>query len=122
LYSPYRNSINSGYTLAITNSSNPADAAAYFLPTIPLISGARPSCSSCMQHLFEIYYSFSSNSTLGISKNYMQAAQVVDLNCGVGFVSTSYNLVKSAALGIHGKGWSTIWMGFWIGMALWWIF
>jgi len=78
-----------GYTLAITNSSNPADAAAFYLPTIPLISGARPDCTYCMQHLFDIYYTFSSNTTLEISKNYLQAAQVMDLNCGMDFVSTS---------------------------------
>lgn len=86
-----------GYTLAITNSSNPADAAAYYLPTIPLVSGARPSCDYCTQQLFDVYYTFSSNTTLQISKNYLQAAQVVDLNCGVDYVELNQKNKASGA-------------------------
>ncbi len=110
---------NSGYTLAITNSTNPADAAAYYLPSIPLISGARPSCSYCTQQLFDIYNTFSSNSTLEISKNYLQAAQVVDLNCGIQFVSIG----KSKTSGTWRVHVNSLWMmtlfGGWVGTALW---
>jgi len=107
---------NSGYTLAITNSTNPADAAAFYLPTIPLISGARPSCSDCTQQLFGVYDKFSTNQTLEISKNYMQAAQVVDLNCGEGFVSLGKG-IASASWQVHVHPvWITM-MG--IGLALW---
>lgn len=108
---------NSGYTLAITNSTNPADAAAYYLPTIPLISGARPSCSDCTQQLFGVYETFSTNQTLEISKNYFQAAQVVDLNCGEGFVSLGKDNT-SASWRIHVLPvWITMVIG--IGLALW---
>ena len=109
----------SGYTLAITNSSNPADAATYYLPTIPLISGARPSCSYCTQELFEIYDTFSSNTTLQISKNYLQAAQVVDLNCGVNFVSISDNKASRAFRTQVLPGWMTMVMGGMTVLALW---
>jgi len=112
-----------GYTLAITNSSNPADAAAYYLPTIPLISGARPSCDYCTQELFDVYYTFSSNTTLQISKNYLQAAQVVDLNCGVDYVTIGH--AKSTSGACRGKDLFG-WMGTVVGgitlLALWVVF
>ena len=94
-----------GYTLAITNSTNPADAAAYYLPTIPLISGARPTCDECTQNLFAIYNIFSSNKTLEISNNYLQAAQVVDLTCGVGFVSLGKQVVSQGLRTLTGGKW-----------------
>jgi hypothetical protein len=62
-----------------------------------MVSGSRPSCSACTQQLFEVYYSFASNATLGISNNYLTAAQITDLNCGVNFVSTNVNLKESGA-------------------------
>jgi hypothetical protein len=109
-----------GYTLAITNSSNAADAAAYYLPTIPLISGARPSCDYCTKQLFDVYDTFASNATLGISKNYLQAAQVVDLNCGVGFVNLSVDKT-SDGWRVHVLSICTITLAS-AGMALWMIF
>ena len=117
LYLPRSDNSNSGYTLAITNSTNPADAASYYLPTIPLISGARPGCSYCTQHLFGIYDTFASNKTLGISKNYLQAAEVVDLNCGVGFVSVDDAEVSAAWRVQILPVWTTMLMG--VGLALW---
>jgi hypothetical protein len=107
-----------GYTLAITNSSNPADAAAYYLPTIRMLSGARPSCSPCIQSLFQSYFTFASNSTLMISQTYMEAAQVVNLNCGLGFVSTSYAEKESRARRLRLPHWSVV-TGIGIAMALW---
>ena len=107
-----------GYTLAITNSSNPADAAAYYLPTIPLISGARPSCSGCTQQLFNVYNTFASNSTLDISKNYLQAAQIVDLNCGVDFVSVDRDKISGGWRGYVLPWGFTILMSWGVGMAL----
>ena len=104
----FRPLLTTGYTLAITNSTNPADAAMYYLPTIRILSGARPSCSSCTQQLFNSYFTFSSNSTLGISKTYMEAAQVVNLDCGLGFASTSYAAKESSA---DKNGVSYLWTG-----------
>ena len=112
-----------GYTLAITNSTNPADAATYYLPTIPLISGARPSCDYCTQQLFAVYNTFSSNTTLQISKNYYQAAQVVDLNCGVDFVSLSHaNKMSGVCRGRVLPGWTTVVVGSVALLALWVLF
>jgi hypothetical protein len=107
---------NAGYTLAITNSTNPADAAAYYLPTIPLISGARPTCDECTQDLFGIYNIFSSNKTLDISKNYLQAAQVVDLTCGAGFVSLGKQIVSGGIRILVGGTW--VWSLAGLGLAL----
>ena len=110
---------DSGYTLAITNSTNPADAAAYYLHSIPLISGARPSCSNCTQKLFDIYSTFSSNSTLEISKNYLQAAQVVNLNCGVEFVSIGKRKTSGTwRLRMNSLWRMTLFVGL-VGTALW---
>jgi hypothetical protein len=108
---------NLGYALAISNSSNPADAASYYLPTIPLVSGARPSCSYCTQHLFDVYYTFSSNKTLEIFKNYYQAAQIVDLNCGAGFVSLGRNTISGTGREHVLPVWTTILMG--VGIVMW---
>ena len=111
--------LTSGYTLAITNSTNSADTAVYYLPTLSLISGAQPSCSYCNQQLFDIYDTFSSNSTLGISKNYLQAAEVVDSNCGAGFVSTT-KAKTSGTWRVHVNSLLTMTLvGGWVGMALW---
>ena len=111
-----------GYTLAITNSTNPADAANYYLPTIRMLSGARPSCSYCTRSLFNVYYQFSSNATLQISKNYLEAAQVVNLNCGPGYVNTTYpeKLVSLASRMSEKPPWwiASVWTGV-LGMALW---
>jgi hypothetical protein len=105
-----------GYTLAITNSTNPADAAAYYLPTIPLISGARPTCDECTQDLFGIYDIFSSNKTLDISKNYLQAAQVVDLTCGAGFVSVGRQVVSRGIRMLADEKW--VWSLVGLGLTL----
>jgi hypothetical protein len=111
-----RDSDKTGYTLAITNSTNPADAAAYYLPTIPLISGARPTCDECTQDLFEIYDIFSSNKTLDISQNYLQAAQVVDLTCGAGFVSLGKEIVSRGIRILADGKW--VWSLAGLGLAL----
>jgi len=107
-----------GYTLAITNSSNTADAGVYYLPEIPLVSGSRPSCSHCTQQLFQIYDTFANNATLEISKNYYQAAQVVDLNCGVDFVSINHQTSTSIASQGFVVGRITLLIATCIGMAL----
>jgi hypothetical protein len=69
-----------------------------------MVSGARPSCTSCTRELFEVYYNFASNSSLEISKNYPDAAEVLNLDCGVNFVSTSVSL-KDSGGGRRGVGW-----------------
>lgn len=104
-----------GYTLAITNSTNAANAAAYYLPTLPLISGARPSCDDCTQQLFAVYDIFASNKTLEISQNYLQAAQVVNLSCGAGFVSLGKQIVSAGLRMLADQRW--LWSLPGLGMA-----
>lgn len=106
----------SGYTLAVENSTNPADAATYYLPTIPLASGLSPSCTSCTRNLLDIYYTFASNGTLEISKTYGPAAEAVDHSCGADFVNTSPQVTSAAERLIS---WTPALMGVILGMALW---
>jgi hypothetical protein len=109
--------IKIGYVLAITNSTNPADVDTYYLPTIPFVSGARPSCTFCTQQLFEIYYTFSSNSTLVISKNYEQAAETVDLSCGTDFVNATTRKTSDSVRVVVGN-WSVLVWG-WTALMVW---
>lgn len=69
-----------------------------------------------------MYYTFSSNTTLLISKNYAQAAQVVDLNCGVDYVELSHDNVSGACRGHVLPGWMTMVVGGVTLLALWVVF
>lgn len=113
---------NEGYTLAITNDTNPADAASFYLPAIQLVSGARPSCSFCTKSLFSVYDQFAANTTLEISSTYTQAAEIVNLNCGPGFVNTTYSENQASWAGrriVTPPWWGTLVLTGALGMALW---
>ncbi|KAI9844380.1 MAG: hypothetical protein M1838_002204 [Thelocarpon superellum] len=87
---------------AITNFTSPTDSYVYYVGLgLPLPGGSRPTCNSCLQNTMSIFANASSNSSQPVSQQYVQTAQVIDLNCGPNFVNTTIPASKGAASGVR---------------------
>lgn len=75
------------YAEAVSNSSAPTSSYVYYLPLgMSLPGGARPACTECLKDTMSVFAAAADNRQSGFRNNYAQAAQVVDLTCGPGFV------------------------------------
>jgi len=87
------------YANAITNTTSAGvDAYPFFLPLgMPMISGSRPTCNSCLQDEMAIFSQFAANRTQPISKTYSGAADTISMYCGNAFVNVTAAPLKGAA-------------------------
>lgn len=87
------------YANAVTNTtSEGVDAFPYFLPLgVPMTSGARPTCNSCLQNEMAIFSQFAANATQPISKTYAGAADTITMYCGNAFINVTAAPLKGAA-------------------------
>jgi hypothetical protein len=82
---------------AITNVSSIADSYPYFLPLgMPLTPGTRPSCSACLKNTMQVFAVGARNSSQLISKTYSQAAEQLNMACGVDWLQVNVPISSSA--------------------------
>ncbi|KAL9123650.1 MAG: hypothetical protein Q9217_006937 [Psora testacea] len=78
------------YTNAVTNMSSPTDSYVYYLPLgVDLPAGSMPTCSQCLKDTMDVFSATASNKTQPITLTYVNAAQMVNLQCGPNFVNQS---------------------------------
>ena len=83
---------------AVTNMSNPSNSYVYYLPLgMPLPSGSVMTCSGCLKETMGIFNTIAGNKSQPINTDYSQAAQMINLGCGPGFVNQT--IPKAAASG-----------------------
>ncbi|KAF2440357.1 hypothetical protein P171DRAFT_368212 [Karstenula rhodostoma CBS 690.94] len=87
------------YANAVTNTtSQGVDAIPFYLPLgVPMHSGARPTCNSCLQDEMAIFSQFAANSSQPVSQTYSSAADTISMYCGSAFVNVTAAPLKGAA-------------------------
>lgn len=94
------NTGNYCYADAVSNTSAPTSSYIYHLPLgLSLPGGTRPACTNCLKDTMSIFASAASSKTGEFRGNYAQAAQVVDLTCGPGFVEAGVALSAGTKVG-----------------------
>lgn len=87
------------YADAVSNTSAPTSSYIYYIPLgMSLPGGTRPACTNCLKDTMSIFASAASNKNSHFRGDYAQAAQVVDLTCGPGFVEAGVALSAGAKL------------------------
>lgn len=88
---PYNNrSSNYCFADAVTNTSSPTDSYVYYLPLgMSLAAGSQPTCSQCLQDTMRVFASQATNKTQPVSITYLNAAELVNRQCGPNFVNAS---------------------------------
>ena len=87
-----RDPANSAYCFAeaVTNTSSPTDSYAYYLPLdIALPGGSDPTCDVCLQNTMAVFQAATSNRSTAIASTYADAAEMIDVLCGPGFINAS---------------------------------
>jgi len=75
------------YADAVSNTSAPTSSHIYYVPLGAMLTPAtRPACTPCLQDTMAIFAAAAGDKKSGFKGDYAQAAQVVDLTCGPGFV------------------------------------
>lgn len=75
------------YADAVSNTSAPTSSYVYYLPLgMSLPAGTRPACTPCLRDTMAIFAAAAADRKGDFRGDYAQAAQVVDLTCGPGFV------------------------------------
>lgn len=85
---------------AITNATSPEDSYVYYLPlndTLP--GGAQPTCSTCLQNTMAVFSANAANRTQPVANTYIDAAKLININCGPGFVNATIPLPLSSGAG-----------------------
>lgn len=73
---------------AITNTKSPADSYVYYLPLgMPLPGGSQLTCSECLKTTMGYFNAVAGNKSQPVSTDYTQAAQMINMGCGPGFVN-----------------------------------
>ena len=73
---------------AITNTKSPADSYVYYLPLgMPLPGGSQLTCSQCLKTTMGYFNAVAGNKSQPVSTDYTQAAQMINMGCGPGFVN-----------------------------------
>ncbi|KAM0715949.1 hypothetical protein Q7P37_008463 [Cladosporium fusiforme] len=75
------------YADAVANASSPTSSYVYWIPLgMQLPAGTRPACTECLQDTMAIFAAAAGNSANPLRGDYSQAAQMVHMSCGPGFV------------------------------------
>jgi len=88
------------YADAITNSSSFSDS---YIES--LIGGARPTCNACLQNTMAVLDANAANRSQPISNTYISAANMINAQCGPGFVNATLpTAIVSSAGSIYFPG------------------
>ncbi|CAD6456719.1 5f493113-6eb7-49fd-9771-bfc1267d449f [Sclerotinia trifoliorum] len=78
------------YAQAVTNTSSPTDSYIYYLPVnVSLPGGSQPTCNSCLKNTMAIFEQAGAVRSSAIAGTYEQAAGMINVQCGPGFVNAS---------------------------------
>ena len=78
------------YTNAVTNTSSPTDSYVYYLALgVALPAGSMPTCSQCLKDTMGLFAAAAGNKTQPLSLTYVDAASLVNVQCGPSFVNAS---------------------------------
>jgi hypothetical protein len=81
------------FTEAATNSSNVANFYLYLLPLgNSLPGGSRPTCNKCTQATMQVFQQSAIVKGNPLVNTYLSAAEVINVNCGPGFVNATVNV------------------------------
>ena len=101
------------YSDAVTNTSSPTNSYVYYLPLgVNLPAGSMPTCSQCLKDTMAMFAATASNKTQPITLTYIDAARMVNLQCGPNFVNQSVPGASSSSSGARatpsamGLGWT----------------
>lgn len=84
---------------AATNASAPTSSYIYYLPLgVQLPGGSQPACTSCLQNTMAIFAEAAANTTQPLSKDYVGAAEQVQMTCGPSFVGASVQTSAAAPI------------------------
>lgn len=98
-----QNNNNYCFANAVTNITSPTDSYIYYLPLgIPLPASSQPTCDQCLKDTMGIFSSVAGNKTQPLSLDYVNAAQLLNQNCGPNFVNGTI-----PSLGASGSGQTT---------------
>lgn len=94
------------YADAVSNTSAPTSSYIYYLPLgMQLPAGTRPACTTCLKDTMSIFAAAAGNRTNPLRGDYAQAAQMVLMGCGPGFVEAGVVVSGSTrAFGSAGVG------------------
>ncbi|KAJ8065756.1 hypothetical protein OCU04_006426 [Sclerotinia nivalis] len=96
------------YAQAVTNTSSPTDSYIYYLPVnVSLPGGSQPTCNSCLKNTMAVFEQAGAVRSSAIAGTYEQAAGMVDVQCGPGFVNASLPaaaVVTGAASSVRMEG------------------
>ena len=78
---------------AVTNVTSPADSYVYYLPLgMPLPGGSQLTCSACLKGTMGFFAESAGNKSQPINAVYKEAAMMINMGCGPGFVNQSVAL------------------------------
>ena len=107
------------YAEAITNTTQPADSYAYFLPLgIPLPQGAQLTCSGCLQNTMAVFNEAARNMSQPVSGDYVGAAAQINANCANGFVNASVQVIAGSGRNVGGALLPPLGLGSLLGLAV----
>jgi hypothetical protein len=87
------------YADAVSNSSAPTSSYIYHLPLgMPLPGSVRPACTECLKDTMSVFAAAAGSRQSAFYNNYAQAAQLVDLTCGPGYVEAGAAISGGAKL------------------------
>ncbi|TGO89819.1 hypothetical protein BPOR_0092g00050 [Botrytis porri] len=90
------------YAQAVTNSSSPTDSYVYYLPlNTSLPGGSQSTCNQCLKNTMAVFESAGAVRSSAIAGTYTQAAGMVNVQCGPGFVNAT---LPAAAVVTGGAG------------------
>ena len=91
---------------AITNQENPSDAYPYYTAVgLNLLTGSRPTCSSCLKETMNIYAGYAVQETQPLAATYIGCAKTIDSACGADFANAS---VPVGTMSTSGAGRSSV--------------
>lgn len=84
------NTSNYCFANAVTNETAPTDSYIYYLPVgVSLPAGTMPSCDQCLKDTMGVIATSASNKTQPSSLTYVNAAQMINQQCGPNFVNAT---------------------------------
>lgn len=100
------------FASAVTNASAPTSGYIYYVPLgVQLPAGTLPACNTCLRNTMAIFAAAASNKNAPLHKDYVAAAQMVDMSCGPFFVQESVNHTSGAAAVRHLRPSATLGVG-----------
>lgn len=107
------------YANAVTNISSPADSYIYYLPLgMPLPGGSQLTCSECLKTTMGFFNEAAGNKSQPISAPYKEAAMMINMGCGPGFVNQEVSIKSQEGAAARGAKTVGVLSAFLIGMVM----